>query len=121
VQIASRINNYLVIVYNMLRICKAGIKFASNARWHFVSRLRVFLPRYTSRSIFPQICAIVFPRFVTDLTFHLTERKKINSACSLLKVKCDDRRPVFIIAFLLKNSLNSKSRDMVASLAKYFS
>lgn len=62
----------------MLRICKARIKFASNARWHFVSRLRVFLPRYTSHSIFPQICAIVLPRFVMDLTFHLNERRKIN-------------------------------------------
>jgi hypothetical protein len=31
-QIASRINNYLVIVYSMRRICKARIKFADNVR-----------------------------------------------------------------------------------------
>lgn len=118
-QIASRINNYLVIVYSMLRICKARIKFTSNARWHFVSRLRMFLSRYTSHSIFPQICVIVFHRFIMDLTFHLNKRRKINFTYLLLKVKCDSRRLVFIIGFLLRNS-KKKSKSYFPNAGNNF-
>lgn len=107
-QIASRINNYLVIVYSMLRICKARIKFASNARWHFVSRDPVcsFLD---IPLILPQICAIVFLCFVTDLTFHFNERGKVNSAYLLIKVKHDNPRLVFIIVytFIFMNKIDA--------------